>query len=62
MFLCLCLRTEVESVKRKSERGPTLCREGGLWVQANCSGGRWVYKGKACIGFTMKRPGGELCA
>lgn len=51
VFLCWCLRTDVESAQRKSERGPLLCQEGGQRALGKCSGGQWVYKGKPILGL-----------
>lgn len=33
---------------------PTLCREGSLWVLANCSGDRWAIGKGLYTGFMMK--------
>ena len=63
-FLCVCLRTDMESLKRKSERqaGPVLCWE-GLRMLGNCSQGRRMPKeGEGSTGFVMTWLGVEMCA
>ena len=51
-FLCLCLRTDMEYLKRKSERqaGPVLCWE-GLRTLGNCSQGTRMPKAEALLGL-----------